>query len=248
MALLIFGSGLIDGGSGPAVQVQRFHSWKVTPQKAIRIQEQLRGKVISQGRVVHPWLVAGTDVAFDKTSEGVHACVVVLSFPSMEVLEVVLHQDHTSFPYLPGLLSFREAPPLLHAFKKLHHTPDVIFIDGHGLSHPRAAGIACHIGVLLDRPVIGCAKSILIGSYADLARSRGAVSYLYSREGHVVGAAVRTRDDVRPVFVSIGHRIGLAQAIHLTLLCGKGYRIPEPTRQAHLLAEGAKRSKGRREG
>ena len=229
------------------MQVHRFHSWKVTPQKAIQIQEQLRGKVISQGRVVRPRLVAGADVAFDKTSDWVYACVVVLSFPNMEVVEVALHQDYTLFPYLPGLLSFREAPPLLCAFKKLHHTPDVIFIDGHGLSHPRAAGIACHIGVLLDRPVIGCAKSVLIGTYADLARSRGAVSYVYSHEGHVVGAAVRTRDNVRPVFVSIGHRIGLGPAIRLTLLCGKGYRIPEPTRQAHLLAEGAKRSKARRE-
>jgi deoxyribonuclease V len=126
---------------------------------------------------------------------------------------------------------------------KLKSDPDVIFIDGHGLTHPRAAGIACHIGLSLDRPVIGCAKSVLIGTYKDPAPSRGSVSFLYNREGRVIGAAVRARDRVKPVYVSIGHKIGLAQAIRLTLACGKGYRIPEPTRQADLLAERAKRSR-----
>ncbi len=223
------------------MRVYRFHSWKVTPREAVAIQEQLRAKVIMLGRVGRPKLVAGADAAFDKDSDLVYASIVVLAFPSLEPVETVVVKSHVSFPYIPGLLSFREAPALLRAFMKLKSDPDAIFIDGHGLSHPRAAGIACHIGLSLDRPVIGCAKSVLVGTYKDPGPSRGSVSYLYNHEGRVIGAAVRTRDHVKPVYVSIGHRISLAQAIRLTLACGKGYRIPEPTRQADLLAEQAKR-------
>lgn len=225
------------------MHVRRFHSWQVTPQEAVTIQEQLRAKVITQGRVGRPTLVAGADAAFDKDSDLVYASVVVLAFPSLEPVETVILKDHVSFPYIPGLLSFREAPALLRAFLKLKQEPDVIFIDGHGLSHPRSAGVACHIGLSLDRPVIGCAKSVLVGTYKDPAPSRGSVSHLCDREGRVIGAAVRTRNYVKPVYVSIGHKINLAQAIRLTLACGKGYRIPEPTRQADLLAERAKRGR-----
>jgi deoxyribonuclease V len=223
------------------MQVFRFHSWDVTPREAIQLQARLRAKVIPRGGVRRLRLVAGADVAFDKHSDRAYAAVVVLKFPTLETIEEAVVQDRITFPYIPGLLSFREAPSLLRAFLKLKQAPDLIFIDGHGLSHPRSAGIACHIGVLLDRPVIGCAKSVLVGTYEDPGPSRGSVSYLYDGEGRVIGAAVRTRDRVRPVFVSIGHRIGLSQAIRFTLSCGKGYRIPEPLRQAHLLAEGAKR-------
>ncbi len=223
------------------MEVHAFHSWRVTPKQAVAIQRELRGKVIPRGRVSRPRLVAGADLAFDNTSERVHACVVVLAFPSMDVVEIVVHRGYARFPYVPGLLSFRETPPLLGAFKKLRHSPDVIFIDGHGLSHPRAAGIACHIGILLERPVIGCAKSVLVGSFEEPAPQRGAVSYLYDDAGRVIGAAVRTRDHVNPVFVSVGHLVSLREAIRLSLACGKGYRIPEPTRQADLLAERAKR-------
>lgn len=226
------------------MRVRRLHSWKVTPREAVAIQEQLRAKVIPRGLAGRPKLVAGADAAFDKHSDVVYASVVVLAFPSLEPVETVILKDHVSFPYIPGLLSFREAPVLLRAFLKLKHEPDVIFIDGHGLSHPRSAGIACHIGLSLDRPVIGCAKSVLVGTCEDPGPSRGSVSHLYNREGRVIGAAVRTRDRVKPVYVSIGHKIGLAQAIRLTLACGKGYRIPEPTRQADLLAEQAKRCWG----
>lgn len=196
--------------------------------------------VLARGRV-RPVRVAGADLAFLPDSDQVIAAVVLLAYPSMEILETVVRVDRASFPYVPGLLSFRETPPLLRAIRRLHRAPDVMFIDGHGLSHPRAAGIACHIGVLLDIPVIGCAKSILCGRFVEPAQRRGAVSYLSDAQGSVIGAAVRTRDGVRPVFVSVGHRIGLAQAIRLTLRCAQGFRIPEPTRQAHLLAERVKR-------
>jgi deoxyribonuclease V len=224
--------------------VHQFHSWEVTPQEAIQIQEQLRAKIITRGRVSRPRLVAGADCAFDGRSDRAYVAVVVLTFPGLEPVEEAVLTDHVTFPYIPGFLSFREAPALLRVFAKLKHDPDVIFIDGHGLSHPRSAGIACHIGVLLDRPTVGCAKSLLVGTYKDPTPLRGSVSPLYDGNGLVVGAALRTRDRVRPVFVSVGHRIGLAQAVQLVLSCGKGYRVPEPTRQADLLAGLAKRNGG----
>jgi len=222
------------------VQVHQFHDWNVTPQEAIKIQEQLRAKVIPHGQVKQPRLIAGADMAFEKQDEAVYAAVVLLRFPSLQIVETATHKDRLSFPYIPGLLSFRETPALLHAFQKLEHEPELIFVDGQGLAHPRAAGIACHVGVLLDCPTIGCAKSLLFGTYDEPKPTRGSVASLYDRAGEVIGAVVRTKDEVQPVFVSIGHRIDLQQAIQFTLACGKGYRIPEPTRQADLLAERAK--------
>lgn len=223
------------------MKIHLFHSWDVTPQEAIRLQEQLRAMVTPQGHVPKPELVAGADAAFDVETGRVFAAVVVLSFPSLEPIERVVHQESLSFPYIPGLLSFREAPALLHAFEKIRHDPDIVFIDGHGLSHPRAAGIACHIGLCLDKPTIGCAKSLLIGRHRVPSPSHGSYTSLYDANNRVIGSVVRTRDRVRPIFVSVGHRIGLAQAVQLTLACGKGYRIPEPTRQADLLAERVRR-------
>jgi deoxyribonuclease V len=223
------------------MKIHRFHSWHLTPQEAIKVQEELRAKVIARGRVSNPKLVAGADAAFDLRAQRIMAAVVVLTFPALEPVETIVHQERLAFPYIPGLLSFREAPALLHAFEKLRHNPDVIFIDGHGLSHPRAAGIACHVGLCLDKPTIGCAKSLLVGTHRAPGLVRRATAPLRDAKGRVIGAVVRTRDRVRPIFVSIGHRIGLAQAVRLTLACGKSYRIPEPTRQADLLAERAKR-------
>lgn len=218
----------------------RFHAWNVTPTQAIQIQARLRDKIVTRGRV-SPKLVAGADLAFLPASDKVVVCIVLLTYPGMALVETVLRVDRTSFPYIPGLLSFRETPPLLRAFRRLRRSPDLIFIDGHGRSHPRRAGIACHVGVLLDRPVIGCAKSMLCGTFSEPGPKRGGVSSLYGSDGRTIGAAVRTRDRVRPVFVSIGHRISLAEAVRLTLRCARGLRIPEPTRQAHLLAERTKR-------
>ena len=223
------------------MKIRRFHSWDVTPQEAILVQERLRAKIIAHGRIPSPTLVAGADAAFDLQTGRVFAAVVVLTFPALEPAETVMHRERLSFPYIPGLLSFREAPALLHAFEKVRHNPDIVFIDGHGLSHPRADGIACHIGVCLDKPTIGCAKSLLVGSHRAPGLSRGSYTSLYDAKNRVSGAVVRTRDRVKPVFVSVGHRIGLVQAVQLTLACGKGCRIPEPTRQADLLAERAKR-------
>ncbi|MEC4670076.1 MAG: deoxyribonuclease V [Nitrospirota bacterium] len=225
------------------MQVYGFHPWDVTPREAMRIQEQVRARVIPRGRLGVPRLVAGADLAYDTDAHTVFASVVVLRFPGLEVVEAIALKEQISFPYIPGLLSFRETPPLLRAFARLRHEPDLIFVDGHGRSHPRSAGLACHIGVLLDRPVIGCAKSVLVGTYQDPALSRGSVSYLYNGRGQVLGGVLRTRDKVKPVFVSIGHRIGLAQAIKLTLACAQRFRVPEPTRQADCLAARAKRER-----
>src|SRR5918996_4438876 len=185
------------------IQASAFHAWNVTPREAIQIQEQLRAKVITRGTVKSPKLVAGADIAFSKHSNTIYAAVVVLEFSSLEIVETVAIQGRITFPYIPGLLSFREAPALLQAFGKLTCVPDVIFIDGHGRSHPRAAGIACHLGVLLNRPVIGCAKSLLCGTYRKPKRRSGSAAYLYDSAGLITGAALRTRDDVRPVFISI---------------------------------------------
>ncbi len=223
------------------MQVKLLHAWDITPKEAVQIQLQLRGRVKTTGRVPTPASVAGADVAYDKRSDRLYVAVVVLSFPSFEPIETVILRDRVSFPYIPGLLSFREAPALLRAFERLAHEPDIIFIDGQGVAHPRGLGLACHIGLSLEKPVIGCAKSLLFGSYIEPKPARSSVSYLRDEAGRIVGAAVRTRDRVRPVFVSVGHHISLGQAVRLTLACSKGYRVPEPTRQADLLAERAKR-------
>ena len=223
------------------MKIHHLHRWNVTPQEAVRIQAQVRGAVISHGRINRPRLIAGADSAFDLERQLIFAAVLVLSFPALEIVETVVHHERLRFTYIPGLLAFREAPALLQAFGQLRHEPDVIFIDGHGLSHPRAAGIACHIGVCVDRPVIGCAKSKLVGAFREPGPSRGSTSKLCDANGHVIGAVLRTRAGVQPVFVSVGHRLSLPDAIRITLACGKGYRIPEPTRQADLLAERTKR-------
>ncbi len=225
------------------MKVSLLHPWNVTPPQAVLIQERLRAKILARGRVGRLHLVAGVDASFDLDRQQVYAAAIVLSFPDLEIVERAIHCDRLTFPYIPGLLSFREAPALLRALAQLRHDPDVVFVDGHGLSHPRRAGIACHVGLCVDRPVIGCAKSRLTGVFREPGLTRGATSKLYDVDGDVIGAVVRTRDCVKPVFVSVGHKIGLAKAVRLTLACGKGYRIPEPTRQADLAAERAKRER-----
>ena len=214
----------------------------MTPKEAVRIQRRLRGKLARLWRDStrlpaplprHP-LVAGADISYDKNSNKLFAAVVVLRVPALEVVEMATVVDRARFPYVPGLLSFREAPVLLKCFRKLRCMPDVVMIDGHGLAHPRRFGIACHIGWLLDVPTIGCGKSILVGEHKRLGKRRGATATLIHK-GEVVGSAVRTRTGVQPVYISIGHRIDLPTAVRLALRCAPRVRLPEPTRQAHLL-------------
>jgi deoxyribonuclease V len=205
--------------------------------EAAALQQQLRPLVVrgdSLGDVVH---VAGADVAFDLAAGVAFAAVIVFRFPSLEEVERSWICRPIAFPYVPGLLAFREAPPLADAFAGLHIRPDLLLADGQGYAHPRRCGFASHLGLALDLPTIGCAKSILIGRHRPLGRRRGAVAMLLDG-GEVVGAAVRTREGVHPVYVSIGHRVCLDTAIRFVLACADGYRIPRPTRLAdHLVAE-----------
>ncbi len=178
--------------------------------------------------------IAGADISFNKFSETVYAGIVVLSLPDLRIVETAGVRSVAKFPYVPGLLSFREAPSLLEAWEKLKTKPDVLMLDGQGIAHPRRFGIACHVGVLLDWPTIGCAKSILVGRYGELGLEAGSRSPLVDK-GEQVGVALRTKNKVTPVYVSPGHLTDLDSAVDLVLRSTTKYRLPEPTRQAHLL-------------
>jgi deoxyribonuclease V len=210
------------------------HSWDLTPSEAIEVQQRLRAMVRLEplAREVHT--IAGADISFNKFSETVYAGIVVLSLPDLRVIEEAGVRSVAKFPYVPGLLSFRETPSLLEAWDKLQTKPDVLMLDGQGIAHPRRFGIACHVGLLLDLPTIGCAKSILVGKYGDLGLEAGSQSPLIDR-GEQVGVALRTKNKVAPVYVSAGHLIDLASAVDLVMRSTGKYRQPEPTRQAHLL-------------
>jgi deoxyribonuclease V len=207
------------------------HRWDLTPAQAAALQARLAPGVIRRDRVGTVRRVAGLDVSFRGGTA--RAAAVVLSFPALEVLEERTAAVPIRFPYVPGLLSFREVPALLAVWRRLRTRPDLIFCDGHGWAHPRRFGLACHLGRWLNLPSIGCAKSRLIGTHAEPGPQRGAWTPL--TDGEVVGAALRTRDRTRVMYVSIGHRVSLATAIRLTLACGGGVRVPEPTRRADLL-------------
>ncbi len=224
------------------VLAQQVHPWNVSPAEAAAIQSRLAPQVIERDEVGQQVrYVAGTDLSSHTSRGQVTAAVVVLSFPDLQVAEQSVVQAHVDFPYVPGLLSFRETPPLLEAFARLRLRPDLVLVDGQGRAHPRRFGIACHLGLLLDVPAIGCAKSLLVGQYGNLGGERGNTTELYDRN-EVIGMAVRTRTGVTPVYVSIGHRVDLPAAVRLTLACTRGYRLPEPTRLAHQAAGGTLQS------
>ncbi|MCX6349633.1 MAG: deoxyribonuclease V [Candidatus Aureabacteria bacterium] len=219
------------------------HLWDLSPAQAIALQKDLAGRVIRRGKVRAPRLVAGCDVSSSLFSRRARAGVVLLSFPDLAVVEEALSEGETSFPYVPGLLAFREGPLALQAFSRLTRRPDVVFFDGQGLAHPRRLGLASHLGLCLDLPAVGCAKSRFIGEYEEPREKRGAWTPLTDGSGVTIGAALRTRDKVKPMFVSIGHRLDLKEAIRLTLAVGGGYRVPEPTRLAHQLVSGSRRKR-----
>jgi deoxyribonuclease V len=184
--------------------------------------------------------IAGADISFNKFSETIYAGIVVLRLPALEVVEEVCIVSETRFPYVPGLLSFRESPAVLEAWEKLKTEPDAVMFDGQGIAHPRRVGIASHVGLLINRPTLGCAKSVLVGKYEEPPLERGAWTELIDK-GEVVGAALRTKSKVQPIFVSPGHLIDLEDAIRLTLASDGGYRQPEPTRRAHHLVNALRR-------
>jgi len=216
------------------------HDWALTPREAVELQKELRTEVRLTPLANSIKTIAGADISFNKFSTIVYAGLVVLALPSLEVIEEACVVSETRFPYVPGLLSFRESPSVLEAWAKLKTEPDAVMFDGQGIAHPRRVGIASHVGLLIERPTLGCAKSVLVGKYEEPEKERGAWTQMIDKT-EVVGAALRTKTNVQPIFVSPGHLIDLAGAIDLTLQCDGGYRQPEPTRRAHLLVNALRR-------
>ena len=216
-------------------------SWNVTPAQARRIQLALRDRVILTDRIEDLRHIAGADVALDLVRKRAIAGIVIYRFPQMEEVERTWAESTLVFPYIPGLLSFREMPAILAAFERVHIRPDLIFYDGQGYAHPRRFGIACHLGVVLDCPTIGCAKSRLIGTHGETPARRGGSTRLTDK-GEPIGAVVRTRPGVKPIYVSIGHRVSLERAVELVMAVTGPYRIPRPTRDADQYVGALKRA------
>jgi deoxyribonuclease V len=219
------------------MKIYHRHSWSLTLDEAITIQEQLQKEVITENKLTEPvQYVAGVDMGFEDNGTISRAAVAVLSFPDLQVKETAIAKRPTSFPYIPGFLSFREIPAVLDALEKVSIIPDLILCDGQGIAHPRRFGIACHLGVLIDIPTIGVAKSLLIGKHEELPESQGSWQPLI-HQGETIGAVLRTRDSVKPVYVSSGHRVSLSTAIDYVLRCTSKYRLPETTRIADRLSK-----------
>ncbi|TWU17829.1 deoxyribonuclease V [Bythopirellula polymerisocia] len=223
------------------MSLRSLHSWNVTPTEAREIQERFRNRVrqknaASLRRIRH---VAGVDVSLKAAQ--VTAAIVVLDYPTLELVDVATQRQKVSFPYVPGLLTFRECPAILAAYEKLQIEPDLMLVDGQGIAHPRRFGLAAHLGVLLGKPTIGCAKSRLIGTHDEPHEQAGCYTDLFDGN-ELIGAVLRTRANVKPLYISVGHNIELPTALDFVLDCCQGYRLPEPTRLAHQSAGGLLRS------
>ncbi|MHB1132935.1 MAG: deoxyribonuclease V [Chloroflexota bacterium] len=215
------------------MRYRELHGWDVDAAEAIAIQQRLRSQVVTAGEPGEVRLVVGVDMGL--RGERMHAAAVALDYPGLVVVAQSTAERPPTFPYVPGLLSFREAPAILAALAGLQVEPDLVFVDGQGIAHPRRLGIAAHLGLLLERPTIGVAKSILVGKHEAVGPEVGARAPLVAN-GEVVGYALRTRVGVKPLYISVGHRLSLEAAVDWVLRCGRGYRLPEPTRRAHQLA------------
>jgi deoxyribonuclease V len=223
------------------MHINHLHRWDLTPPQAIALQKEMAGRIVYDRALNFESIryVAGVDVSVrrDESSgrDMSQAAVVVLSYPDLTLVEAVTARQPTPFPYIPGLLSFREGPALIAAFEMLQLEPDALIFDGMGRAHPRRMGIASHIGLWLEKPTIGCGKTLLTGRHSEPASARGSSADLVDR-GEVVGVALRTRDNVKSVYISPGHQIDLASAVELVLRCTTKYRLPEPIRYAHNTA------------
>lgn len=217
------------------MKYRSLHSWDVDYKTAVAIQADLRGKLVLRddgpGDIR---VVAGADISCSKGDDRVYAAVVLLDFATLDVVGEASYCGRVSFPYIPGLLTFREGPALLCAFEKLRTQPDMVLFDGQGIAHPRAFGLAAHMGLILDLPAVGCAKTRLIGTFEEPGVRKGQCSPLM-HDGKQIGSVLRTKDRVKPVFVSQGHRVSLESAVDVVLRCARRYRIPEPVRRAHIL-------------
>ena len=231
------------------MQTKKLHSWNLSYSQAADLQKRLACKVQFMPIKKPPKLTAGLDCAFSKNGQRIIAAAVVLKLPDFELIETVSATRKTTFPYIPGLLSFREAPVCIAAVEKLKSEPDVFIIDGQGIAHPRRLGLAAHLGLFFDKPTIGCAKSRLTGQFEEPSLQKGEYSLLKAKKAikrdtqyaihntqyEIIGAVVRTRSNVKPVFVSVGNKCLLKDAIKIILACTTKYRLPEPTRLAHQL-------------
>jgi deoxyribonuclease V len=217
------------------VKILKLHSWRLTPSNAIKIQHKLKKRTRLQFPYKKISTIAGADVSFK--DEKALGAVTVFSFPGLEVIETVVKTRPITYPYISGLLTFREGPVLLDCFKVLKHEPDVIIFDGQGIAHFRNMGIATHLGIILSKPTIGCAKTKLMGVIKDVGIKKGSYSYITDKHKRIIGATVRTRDNVKPVFVSPGNKITISKSIEIILRITKKFRLPEPIRLAHHLTQ-----------
>lgn len=213
------------------MKYKKLHPWDVTAKEAIQIQTHLRKRIVRRNSLGAIRVIAGADVSFDKGKQEAYGGVICYGFPDLEEIERTSARAPITFPYVPGLLTFREAPVLLKAFARLKIEPDLIIFDGQGLAHFRRMGLATHMGILLDKPTVGCAKSRLIGTFENPGDDAGSYSPLRDG-GETIGAVLRTRTSVNPVFVSQGHRVSYKTCVDIVLACVDGYRIPKPTREA----------------
>jgi len=220
------------------VKINQLHDWRLSIDQAKSLQGKLASRISKKNEVTEPLLIAGSDISATNSNCIGRAAVVILKYPSLQAIEIQVVEDKPIFPYIPGLLSFRESPLLLAAFNKVNNVPDLLLVDGQGIAHPRRFGIASHLGLILNIPTIGCAKSRLCGSYEPFISREAGVSTSLIDHDEVIGAVVVTKDNTSPVYVSIGHKVDLATAIAWVIKCCKGYRLPEPCRLAHLAASG----------
>jgi deoxyribonuclease V len=227
----------LSSGYNQVVKIEKLHGWQVSTAQALDLQRKLKAQVSRSNEVVAPRFIAGVDISAGRAGGVARAAVVVLSYPELRVVEVGVVSGELTLPYIPGLLSFREAPLILEACERLTVTPDLILVDGQGIAHPRRMGLASHLGLFLDTPTIGCAKSRLCGSHEAPGAEAGDYAEVVDKD-ELVGAALRTKSGVKPIYVSIGHKVDLETVIHWVLKCCRGYRLPEPTRLAHLAAGG----------
>jgi deoxyribonuclease V len=221
------------------MKTRNLHEWDLPYKEAIEIQRSLASQVRFIAMKKKPKIIAGLDCAFSKDGKRIFAAAIVIDASDFSIIETTTASRKVGFPYIPGLLSFRETPACIDAIEKLKNTPDCLIVDGQGIAHPRRLGIASHIGLLIDKPTIGCAKSRLIGTFREPGNKKGSFSPLM-HSGEEIGAVLRTRTDVKPVYVSVGHNCSLDDAISIVLDCTTKYRLPEPSRLAHQLVGQAK--------
>lgn len=215
------------------MKILPLHSWNLTPKEAVQLQHQLGNKINLRCSFQEITLVAGADISYSKRDPHIYAAVVVIDIQTMQVIEVQQVKGKAAFPYIPGLLAFRELPVLCEVFEKIESKIDAVLCDGQGIAHPRKFGLACHLGLLLDIPTVGCAKTKLVGEFKPMSKKQWASSPLIYKD-EIRGEVVRSRANVKPLFISPGHKMDIESSIALVKKCTTRYRIPEPTRLAHL--------------